>query len=586
MKEILFSDLANLCLPQTHISEDRMKDKWCVYTYETAHISGNMLIAMPDSYPEDIVFSPGLFGWYHIFAGLYTATEDPASIELKLSSDAAFMTLGTSAEEGYASHIIEDVFWRSCELHGDSIHIGKHLSFAQAEKYTLAWFRFVPMTEEEIAAYKTEKERKDTKRIYAANDMHNMLCTFNMRRRDAWKSVAANCIDSDIEWLAIENLAKDDGGLACCDTETFSFDRGYDKSFAEQWSDCFSYDTLKNLVVYGKSLGLKMCISMRSALWCMEFPYDKIFFDHRFTKEHTHLRCIDRDGEKTEYLSYIYPEVQEYLISEFVRMAEAGADAVQPLFSRGWPYILFEKPFTDLFLERYKEDASVLPLDDERIIALKCEIMTDFMRKLRKRLPAQTELHAKVLFSVYDNRLMGLDVEAWAKEGLVDRIVCDERRIREVLPASIMENGKINLPAYTKYARESLKPAVRYDYDDIFPPFPDSKGILQGPISQKERISEFMELEKYGITVYIEIMPRNLSPEEIKRKANEIYVCGGEHIGLWDVNSRMIRTAEWNVWRHIGHKEDIDAIETKTTLHRVLKIGGRNVRNYKPMWGG
>ena len=129
------------------------------------------------------------------------------------------------------------------------------------------------------------------------------------------------------------------------------------------------------------------------------------------------------------------------------------------------------------------------------------------------------------------------------------------------------------------------------DYDRIFEPEPDSKGVLRGAANQKERIAEFMELEKrYGMKVYIEIMPRNLRPEQIRAKALEIYEAGGEHIGLWDTYGRASRKAEWSMWSRIGHKEELAELDNgEGSLYRpvrLLRIDGRSVRSYRPIWGG
>lgn len=594
-REIIFSDLANNCLPKENISEKRLKGKWCSYSYETANFNGTMLVSTVESTPDDVVLTPKLLGWYKIFVGLYVPAYTSAVVDLKLSGDEAFMQLSPCLERTFGEHIVDDVFWRCSRMDGVSITIGKHLSIGHTTLATVAWFRFVPMTDSEIEQYKSDKRRTDTKRIYATDDMHNKLCLCDVSDISGWKSAVLNCVDSDVEWLAIESLSHNNGKVEDCEIENFAFARTIDRAFQTRWKKDYSYDTLKEVVECGKRYGIKMCVSLRIAEWGCEFPLDRICFEQKFAEENPHLRCIDRDGDITEYLSFVYPEVQEYIIGEFIKMAQTGCDAVQLLFSRGWPYVLFEQPFVDLFYEQYKEDARVLPLDDERIVKVKCGIMTSFMRRLRSTLDGKgfksTELHAKVMFSMYDNVLVGLDLETWAKEGIIDRIISDERRVREILPQEIFNSeGKINLEKYTLYARSSTKPPILYEYDRIFAPMEDSMGMMRGPASQKERIAELMMLEtKYGITVYIEIMPRVMSVEKIKEKALEIYNAGCGHIGLWDTYSRNIRKCEWTMWRRIGHREELADFATGSEEWfrpvRLIKIGGKNVRNYKPIWG-
>ena len=595
LEGIVFSDLGGLCEPKENISQKRLKNKWCAYTYSAGDMKGTMLTSVKSAKAQDVSLNPKLEGWYKIFVGLYAFAYDTSEVALKLSSDKAFEFLGTYMQRTFARYHVEDVFWRCAKMDGESVVIGKPFSDGNVKDSMISWLRFVPMTDAEVAEYMKEHERTDTKRLYATNDMHGMLCFYDMERENAWKSVVEEYRDSDVEWLSIESLAHNNGEITDCDIDDFAFNRTIDKSFYTQYKSSYSDDTIREIVSYGKKCGLKMCVSMRVAEWGMNFPYDRISFEQKFKKANPDLRCIDRDGEVTEYMSYTYPKVQGYIIDSLIKMAESGSDAVQMLFSRGWPYILFEKPFTDKFLEVYGEDARLLPLDDERIVELKCSMMTDFIRKARKALNeagySGTELHAKVLFSIYDNKLVGLDLETWAKEGLVNRIVSDERRIREVLPADVMENGRINLEKFTAYANTGVEEPILYEYDSIFDPMADSKGVLRGPVSNTERIKEFMELErKYGMTVYIEIMPRAMSHERMVKKAREIYDAGCTHIGLWDTNARTRRRSEWNMWRGIGHMDSLDSVlEAQASLRslvRLTELGGKSVRAYMATWGG
>ncbi len=598
MEELIFSNLGDICCPAASISKYRVKNKWCSYNYETNKISGTMLVSVSGSSAADVVISPKASGWYKIFVGLYGFYCRETEINMKLSDDLAFSSLSPCLECKYSEHFVEDVFWRCADMTGQDIIIGKHL-LNNDKDACIAWVRLVPMTDKEINDYTEDNARSDTKRLYLANDMHNKLCFEDMSDKKAWLSVVEAYKNTDAEWLAIEDLYLNQGKLDNCSFEDFAFANAHDRNFYGQFEKNYDSDVLKLIVARGHEFGIKMAVSLRVAFWGAEYPCDLHYFEKPFGKQHPEYRCIDRDGDVTEYFSFAYTQVQDYIIEQFVNAAKSGCDAIQPLFSRGWPFILFEEPFLTLFSERYGEDARVLPLDDPRTVELKCEIMTAFMRRLRKRIDEvsndkRIEIHAKVLFSVYDNRLVGLDLEAWAREGLVDRIISDQRRIREVLDDSVWQDDsqeKIDLTKYKSFIRSYPEQTIQYDYDYIFPPCADSKGVLKGPETQQQRIAEFMELEnKYGMVVYIEIMPREMSPEEIKERALEIYNCGCGHIGLWDTNSRVVRTAEWTMWRRIGHKDELASYSSgQNELFkkvRLLKFGNKNVRSYKPLWGG
>ena len=601
MKETVFSDFAKICKPSENVTERRIMNKWCVEPFETEKISGTMLMAPHRSKPEDISFSPNLKGWYKIYVGLFGGYDRNCMIDLKISGDITFRHLGNSINTmQYGEHFIEDVFWRCANMTGKDIFIGKHCSYASSCDATLSWVRFVHMSEDEVKAYKADKARKDTKRLYTTCDIQCMPVAYDMVDDNMWYNFIDEMSDSDAEWMSFESLLCYNGKMKEIPPCEIAYTYDYDMYGAIY--DCIQKirsdeNFNKRLVDYAHKIGVKAAISLRLCMWGMEYPYDKIYYESDFTKLHPEWRCIDRDGDVTDMMSFAYPQVQDYVIDMFVKMSECGCDAVQPLFSRGWPFVLFEQPFVERFMNKYGCDPCVLPLDDERIIDVKCEIMTEFMRKLRIKLnevrkDRPVELHAKVLFSMYDNKLVGLDLEEWAKEGLVDLIVSDERRIRERLCDCVWvddDKKQIDLKKYKAFARSYPDPIIIYDYDYIFEPTADSKGILRGPKNQNMRICEFMELEKkYGMKVYIEIMPREMAPNEIKRKAQEIYDAGCEHIGLWDTYSRYFRKREWAMWSRIGHKDDIASLNEEGMFKKVklIKLSGKNLRSYQGMWSG
>lgn len=595
--EIIFSDLGEICMPGECISDNGSSEKWRAIPYKAWHISGKMLLAPAKSKPPEVTFSPKLSGWHKIFVGLYGGYERNSEIDIKLSDEQGWRRCGTCTKKKYYDHRIEEIYLSSANMDGQCVIIGKHSADFLEMDAAVAWIRFVRMNDDEVEAYKKAQIETHYKNLYASNDIFTTMALYDMGFSGAWETVVHEYRGTDVEWLAVEDITY--SNMKQVTDVDCALPYSYCNNLYKNFNENFSWDKVEKLVSYGQNIGIKMCISRRVASCGMEYPDDFGVFEHDFTANNPQFKCIDRDGVATEYMSFAYSEVQDYIIDKFIRAAETGCDAVQPIFSRGWPLILFEEPFTDAFMQRYGEDARRLPLDDERIITLKCEMMTEFMRKLRRSLDERitdchVELHAKVLFSVYDNLLVGLDVETWAKEKIVDCIVSDERRIREKLPKSVMcddDNNKINIEKYKEYTEQSCDPVIVYDYDSIFPPMPDSRGIMRGPKNQSERVFEFSRLEcKYGIKAYIEIMPREMPPEEIKRRAIEIYDAGGKHIGLWDTNTRVVRKCEWSQWSRLGHEEELRSGEKGKveffSIYRVTELGGKNVKVYQGIWTG
>ena len=475
---------------------------------------------------------------------------------------------------------------------GLSVDIANCATAGRWVDVNIAWLRFVPMSGNEIKEYIADTQCRDTKRIYAANDMSNMLYNYDMSNPDSWESVGQVYKESDVEWLSVENLSYVHNRNELSGDTAVPYQHA--KNIIEQRNN-YCDDVLKRIGDCVHNQKIKLCIAKRVNMWDFEYPEDGLFYDDEFYLAHPEYRCTDRDGTKVEYLSLVYPEVQDYIIDGYIRILKSGCDAVGLLLNRGWPFVLFEQPFLDVFYERYGEDARILPLDDERITKLRCEVVTSFIRRLRTALDKtekgkRIEIHAFVMYSMWDCRHVGLDPEMWAKEKLVDIIISDERRIREVLDGDIwIENThKIDIEKYKQFVRRREKTNIQYDYDNLFKPMEDSNGILRGPESQQERISEFTELEKkYGVTVYIDIMPREMPPEEIRRRASLVYDCGCNHICLWDTETRVTRLNEWNVWRKTGHIGEIAYMPIENAKNfRILKINGRDVSRYKPMHGG
>lgn len=587
---ILFSNLGEMCVPQENIAKDRSNDKWRSVSYETADFAGTMLSSQGVCRPEPVSLQVNLSGWYKIYIGVKAeGGELLVKTDIKLSDENAYWNLSADGSMlDFSEHCITETYWRSADMTNRSVDIANCSAKGSWVDVNIAWIRFVPMSEDEVNEYLADLKRTDTKRIYATNDMYSTLCYYDMDL-NGWENIGQGYQESDVEWLSIENMSYIHNNSRLSANMAFAYQDS--ESIIEQRSN-YCDDVLKKIADCVHKQRIKLCIAKRVNQWNAEYPEDGWVFDDEFYLAHPEYRCVDRDGTVIDYLSIIYPEVQDYLIGGYVKVLKSGCDAIGLLFNRGWPFVLFEQPFLDMFYERYGEDARILPLDDERITKLRCEVVTSFIRRLRAAIDKidggeNVEIHAFVMYSMWDCRHVGLDPEFWASEKLVDVIISDQRRIREVLDGDIWEKNthKINIDKYKQFVRRRKKTNIQYDYDDLYEPMEDSNGILRGPKDQQERIAEFMDLEKtYDVTVYINIMPRAMPLEEIKRRVSQVYSCGCGHICLWDTNTRITRLNEWNVWRKAGHINEIaDMSVEKAKNYRVLNINGKDVSRYKPM---
>jgi len=593
-KEVVFSDLGALCAPQFNISPVRELYKWNAVPYETAEVKGTMLVSLQEGRPGNVTLDPGLTGWYRVFVGQY---HDSQSVNVKLSGDGAFTNFASGGEAGYARHAVEDVYWKSADMTGEQVVIGKYRAGSPADA-AIAWLRFVPMDAGEAAAFRADQAREDRKRIYATHDMHGMLSIAAPQDQDDWRTIVQAYEQSDVKWFSMENILIFDGGVSTGNPDNFAYPRPGDEMVQKGLKPKYTCPMIADLCGFGHRMGLKMCVSMRMGAWGIEFPYDQMYFTNTFMEEHRELRCVDRDGTPIDALSYVYPEVRSYIIGQFVRMAATGCDAVEMIYTRGVPYVLFEAPFVERFEKKYGQDPRYLPLDDERVTAERCAVMTEFVRELRAALDAagrkNVGLHARTQFSLYDCRHVGEDLETWAKEGLIDTVISYPQRIREVLRGDVWRDGDpehLDPDKYERYMRGAPESIIyrRQDFQ-FMPPMEDSRGVLRGPKDQAERVAEFMALERYGVTVYLEIMPRYMPAEEYRKRALELYGCGCGHISLWDTYGRVPNKVQWSMIRRLGHKDELscwsDGRGEYYSYHRLLRIGDKDVSRYVPAWGG
>ena len=591
-KEILFSDLGRCFGPDKNLSDKGMRDKWRVIPYRTGDISGTLLSSLAEGTPGDLTFDPQLTGWYKIYVCVPTFSE--LEVHMKLTQDKGFFEFCSLAHSGLTFTHLEESFWRCAKMDGQSVILSKaDISPRNPKISMLSWLRFVEMTEEEVEELLADRVQTETKNLYMTDDIHNKIFEGDCDVPNFWEGVVIPYEDSDVEWLSLERIPSFiSGHCPNDDVENFAFPRGGDRMLQEQRDKFDSREVLGKLVKLGQEMGMKMSLSLRMGAWGIGFPFDQCYFDFPDYLAKPELNCVMRDGVPAAAWSYAFEEVQKYVIDMLLEMAESGCEAVTLIAHRGLPYVLFEQPVVDRFRALYGEDPYDLPLDEPRLNALHCEIMNEFFRKLRKALDEahpdrHVEVHLRSLFSVYDNKYIGLDTEALAKEGLVDAIIAYPWRYREVYgEGCILPNGRVDMEKYKAWVNN---PNVRaYFLDGKAEQYPDTRGVLQGAVDEADLVRQWMALEEaYGVKIYIDIMPRVMPPEQLRERALALYDAGAKRIALWDTYGRVTVKAMWTTARKLGHVEALrEGIDPQTRLFRVHELAGNNLSRYLPIWGG
>ena len=589
--EMFFSNLDECFSPADCLSERSLLGKWRTVDLVTNEYSGKMLSANDHDAP-DITFSPNLSGWYKIYLHL----PGRSVLYLKLTDDNCFLAVAAATRRRY---LIEEVLWRCADMTRQSITLSKHHD-AYGRMAILSAIKFVPMTDEEVEVYKNECESREHKRIYATDDIHNRLAFIDQDSIDDWRAVARNYEHSDVEWLAAESLAtlvadnmdEDEIDGFCYPTDIDLHVQRLAKTFER-------HKVMGVIADECRKMGIKSCASIRMGGWGMPYPYDGTYFDCDFVKSHPEWRTRDRNGEEIWAMSYAYPEVRKFIIDELIACAEQGFDAVSIMAHRGIPYVLFEEPVAEKFYELYGEYPYSLPLDEPRLNALHCDIMTGFMRELREALDerfgkGEKQIHFRSLYSIYDSKYVGLDAERWAREGLVDAIISYPQRVHELLDGDVWQDDsreRIDIEKYTSYVRTNYHVNMRPCDFETIEPIVNYRGELCGPRDQQERVREWMELEKkYGVKLYFEILPRHMSVEEYRARALDLYNSGADGISLWDTYSRAVVKSTWSAVRRLGHKDSLsDMYLGEGELYRtlfMLKVGVHDLNRFNPDWGG
>jgi hypothetical protein len=272
-KEVVFSELDKAFYKEGAICDVLMCDKWCSIPYRSTQYSGNMLVSFADSHPVDITFSPGLSGWYKVYVGLPTYKPEGLEncVQIKLSSDPSFFELFTLKEPAWDEHCVEESLWRCVDMSGEDITLTR--GFMGERCHTIiSWFRFVPMSQEEVECYKRDADVKENKRLYFADDMHGHLYYDALEGEDDFKSILMPLADGDFEYASIENTNVYDG-CCPCDDDKFAFYRSGDRRIHTRNRYLYNEQNITKVVKMGHEMGLKMVSALRLDRWNFPFVY-------------------------------------------------------------------------------------------------------------------------------------------------------------------------------------------------------------------------------------------------------------------------------------------------------------------------
>jgi hypothetical protein len=209
--------------------------------------------------------------------------------------------------------------------------------------------------------------------------------------------------------------------------------------------DYNTFDSLAAAVKYGHQIGLKI------HAWATINEDDHGWgWPSEFTKAHPELHWGRRDGRAyRSQLSFAFPEVREYKLRLIKELLDYDIDGLFLDWIRtgdvrdnpqtdaaGVADSGYEPPNVEAFKAKHGVDPHEIANDDDRWVRLRAEPQTLFMRgvrehvaKLARPVPIAVMVghpwHYRGLMDPIDGNLRGLllDVETWAREGLMDAAV-------------------------------------------------------------------------------------------------------------------------------------------------------------------
>ncbi len=530
------------CFPQSLLSRDYEIGRWRLVDYASDSFEGRMLFAGEEAAAPEITYPLNIRGWYAISIGMYQERYmGPAAVQVRLTGDPAFTILSVEDEP---VRILEDVFWKVADLTGQQISFKQHQGAMNKISATfdakaciqakVAYIRLDPLSDEEVRSLQAERQRGDTRRLFAHNDAGMPIIYMQDGSAGEWYREIEPYRHTDFSRMYWEagygdlmtypsalGRSMDYAGMR-------SFPRIVDRVIAENSRTLLSkgLDPLRLVTEHAHAVGMELHASYRPAGFYSP-PFEDLNNQGSFYVQHPELSAVARDGGRVPRLSFSFPESRRYVLSLFREIAQYPIDGICLLYIRRPPLVEYEPPLVEGFKRQYGEDPFRLDPNDPRWLKYRCGVLNEFMREVRQEMDAvasdmgrarRIEVSAIVSGRHEENFKHGMDVPQWISEGLVDTII----------PYTMAPQLDSAAESWT-----DMRDAAHW------------VSLTRGSACK----------------LAFSILPRYMSPEAYWTKANQLYQAGAEYLFFWDCAGRVNYTNQhqWNALRRLGHKEEIAA---------------------------
>jgi hypothetical protein len=510
---VVLADMSR-CLPTAALSPTARHAHWKVLDYEARPYQGKLVWASERTDAPEVTLPLHTQGWNAIYVGL----ADPAGLGctalLRLTRDPAFVPRTRTSGQ------IEEVFFKAADLTGQDLHF-RQRSHGHARGCGIAYVKLVPLTPAEVDALQADQRDTTHHRLTATIDgftfFHNRKPTTRQDLLEEIESYRDTDFDSIILQMGgadFANYPSQVGQMIGQDLDDFP--RPGDRDYAEAIHTLAQQhiNPTKVLLDGAHALGMKVSMGIRPGAWVYTEPFAE-FFTSRFYREHPEWRTVDKDGTVVPRMSFAVPEVRAHLTAMLREAVQMGADGATLIFVRGVPFTLYEKPFCDLFQQRFGVEATSVPEDDPRLLRLRSDLATDLMHEVRAMLDAEGQkrhqrltLSAFVLTNEVDNLRYGLDVRRWVAEGLLDAVY-----------------------PYNRAAGNTTRVYDMKFFSEVCGP----KGIPVRP-------------------TFISWDPADMA--KIATDGSALYAAGADGLTVWDAN--FIEDASlWSLTTRLGHRDEL-----------------------------
>lgn len=536
--------------PQIALSSQKRKYHWQVVPYETDSFTGKMLVAGPETEAPPVSLPLELSGWHRIYLGLWSNWTD-GKVRVKLSGDDAFVKVNRETEQGAFAdnYALDERFWKSADLTGQELVIAQQ-SAGVSEPAYIAYIKLVALDDAEVGRIQDDRANVENRRLICMNDGFSTFGRFRPTSREEiweWLQPFEGTDFGKMFWCPgaggdVLTYPSEIGTLT--GSQTTDYPRTTDRYIAESMQILAGagIDTVETVVEYCHRIGLEVHISQRMEAFQCCAPFEE-FFTGDMYRQHPQWRCVDIDGREIARMSYAFPEVRALLLRVFRELATRyDIDGINPIFNRGAPFLLYEKPLVEGFRQETGLDATRLAEDDERYLRYRARVMTGFMADLRREMQSignergrPIAVSAHVLNNADSNRFYGLDLAAWVEQGLVDNLI-----------SYPWQNEELDVDYFVQLTEDS---PVRY---------------------------------------YPDILPRAMSPASYRERALESYAAGADGLCFWDTDGRHQRLKEWSMLRRLGHRDQLANWDDGSELYYrsipLRSVGGYVLDKYPPHW--